>query len=58
VYITDRNRPAHVLRTFDAYEEVIGRKRVPDLLAEPPGVEDIESSAPRHHDVAEPGWLD
>lgn len=58
VYITDRGRPAHVLLTFDAYEELIGRNRVLDLLGEPRGVEDIEFSTPRHDDVAEPARLD
>lgn len=58
VYITDRGRPAHVLLTFDAYEELIGRNRVLDLLGEPPGVADIALSTPRHDDVAEPARLD
>lgn len=58
VYITDRGRPAHVLLTFDAYEQLIGRSRVLDLLAEPAGVEDIEFSAPRSRDVAAPARLD
>lgn len=58
VYITDRGRPAHVLLTFDAYERLIGRSRVLDLLAEPPGVEDIELSVPRSPDLAAPAQLD
>ncbi len=58
VYITDRGRPAHVLLTFDAYEGLIGKNRVLDLLAEPAGVEDIEFSAPRSDDVADPARLD
>lgn len=58
VYITDRGRPAHVLLTFDAYEQLIGRSRVLDLLGEPAGVEDIELSIPRSHDVAAPAGLD
>lgn len=58
VYITDRGRPAHVLLTFDAYEQLIGRSRVLDLLAEPAGVEDIELSVPRSRDVAAPPALD
>ena len=54
VYITDRGRPAHVLLTFDAYEELVGSHRVLDLLAEPLGVADIEFDAPQHRDVAQP----
>lgn len=58
VYITDRGRPAHVLLTFEAYEILIGRNRVLDLLAEPAGVEDIEFAAPRRDDLARPARLD
>jgi len=58
VYITDRGRPAHVLLTFDAYEQLIGRSRVLDLLSEPAGVEDVELSLPRSRDVAAPVRLD
>lgn len=58
VYITDRGRPAHVLLTFEAYEKLIGKNRVLDLLAEPPGVEDIEFVAPRRDDWAKPAQLD
>jgi prevent-host-death family protein len=58
VYITDRGRPAHVLLTFDAYEELIGKHRVLDLLAEPAGVADIEFSLPASSQVAEPARFD
>lgn len=58
VYITDRGRPAHVLLTFDDYEQLIGRSRVLDLLAEPEGVENIEFSVPRSKDLAAPARLD
>lgn len=58
VYITDRGRPAHVLLTFDAYEQLIGRHRVLDLLAEPAGVEDIELAIPRTTEHAEPAGFD
>jgi prevent-host-death family protein len=46
VYITDRGRPAHVLLTYEAYEQLIGTRRVLDVLAEPHGVEDVEFDAP------------
>ena len=58
VYITDRGRPAHVLLTFDAYEELVGPHRVLDLLAEPAGVADIDFVAPEHRDVALPAPFD
>ena len=54
VYITDRGRPAHVLMTFDAYEELVGPDRTLDLLAEPEGVEDIEFAVPKSAGVARP----
>jgi prevent-host-death family protein len=49
VYITDRGRPAHVLLTYEAYEQLIGTRRVLDVLAEPQGVEDVEFDAPTFH---------
>lgn len=58
VYITDRGRPAHVLLTFDAYEELIGSHRVLDLLAEPTGVADVEFVVPEHTDVARPATFE
>ena len=54
VYITDRGRPAHVLLTFDDYEELVGPYRALDLLAEPAEVADIEFVAPKHSHVARP----
>lgn len=41
VFITDRGRPAHVLLTFDAYEELLG-VHVVDRLGAPDGIEDVE----------------
>lgn len=58
VYITDRGRPAHVLLTFEAYEALVGRHRVLDLLAEPTGVADIDFSPPISRDVAAPAPID
>ncbi len=58
VYITDRGRPAHVLLTFDAYEELLGKHRVLDLLAEPTGVEDIEFTIPESDELAMPAAFD
>ena len=42
VVITDRGRPAHVLLTYQAYEELLGTRRVIDLLGEPRGIEDVD----------------
>lgn len=58
VYITDRGRPAHVLLTFDAYEQLIGKHRVLDLLGEPAGVEDVEFEVPRREELAAPARVD
>ncbi len=54
VYITDRGRPAHVLLSFDAYEELVAPHRALDLLAEPAGVADIEFVTSKNTDAAEP----
>lgn len=54
VYITDRGRLAHVLLTYDAYEQLLGEHRVVDLLAEPAGVEDIEVMFPVSADLPQP----
>lgn len=58
VYITDRGRPAHVLLTFDAYEELIGPHRVLDLLAEPVGVADVELVVAKDVEVAQSATFD
>ena len=54
VYSTDRGRPAHVLLSFDAYEELVAPHRALDLLAEPAGVADIEFVAAKNTDAAQP----
>ena len=58
VYITDRGRPAHVLMTFDAYEELTGGNRVIDLLAEPAGVADVDFEPPTSNEIARPAMFD
>lgn len=58
VYITDRGRPAHVLLTYEAYEELLGTQRVLDRLAEPAGIEDIEFTVHRSDDLARPASFD
>ena len=54
VYITDRGRPAHVLLSYDEYERLLGTEHVPDRLAEPAGVEDIELTLPTSDEHARP----
>lgn len=54
VYITDRGRPAHVLLSFDAYEELVAPRRALDLLGEPAGVADIEFVTAKNTDAARP----
>ena len=58
VYITDRGRPAHVLLSFDAYEELVAPHSALDLLAEPAGVADIEFVAAKSTDAAQPVAFD
>ena len=54
VYITDRGEPAHVLLTFDAYEQLLGKNRVLDLLAQPEGVEAIDIPISKSSEEARP----
>jgi prevent-host-death family protein len=54
VYITDRGRPAHVLLTYEAYEQLTGAQHVLDRLAEPAGVEDVELTIPASEETARP----
>lgn len=58
VYITDRGRPAHVLLTFEAYEQLIGAHHVLDALSEPAGVEDIEFELPTSEETSRPAVFD
>lgn len=58
VYITDRGRPAHVLLSIDAYEQLVGPHRALDLLAEPAGVADIEFAVPKHTETAKPSTFE
>ena len=58
VYITDRGRPAHVLLTYEAYEELLGNHSVVELLAQPAGVEEIEMVVPTSTEFAAPASFD
>lgn len=47
VFITDRGRPAHVLMTFEHYQQLTKQRRnIADALAMP-GLADIEFELPR-----------
>lgn len=54
VYITDRGRPAHVLLTYEAYEQLLGTQHILDRLGEPAGVEDIDLVTPISGDRPRP----
>lgn len=58
VFITDRGRPAHVLLTFEAYEQLVGAHHVLDALSQPTGVEDIEFEAPTSEEGSRPAVFD
>jgi prevent-host-death family protein len=47
VIITDRGKPAHVLLTFDQYQELSGKKKSIVELLSMPGMEDIDFDPPR-----------
>lgn len=58
VYITDRGRPAHVLLTYEAYEQLLGTQHLLDRLGEPAGVEDVEIGFPISEDAPQPASFD
>ena len=59
VYITDRGQPSHVLLTFADYERLAASQpSIIELLAQPPGIEDIDFDAPTSTDTATPAKFD
>jgi prevent-host-death family protein len=47
VFITDRGEPAHVLLTMEEYRRITSQgKNILELLAMPPGAEDVELEIP------------
>jgi hypothetical protein len=59
VYVTDRGQVSHVLLSFEDYERLAqNQASIIDLLAGPPGVEDIEFDAPTSPEVAAPAGFD
>jgi prevent-host-death family protein len=58
VYITDRGEPAHVLLTFEHYQQLTGHDRsIVDLLSRTPGVGEVEFDPPRRTGAARPADL-
>lgn len=48
VFITDRDKPAHVLLSFEDYQKLSQQKRsIADALAMPPEAAEIEFDPPR-----------
>jgi prevent-host-death family protein len=59
VYITDRGKPSHVLLTFADYQRLAANQpSMIELLALPPGTEDIDFDAPTSTDTAWPAEFD
>lgn len=57
VFITDRGRPAHVLLSFEDYQQLTRQRRnIADALAMP-GIEGIEFDPPRVHFEVRPADL-
>jgi hypothetical protein len=55
VFITDRDRPAHVLLTFEDYERLAGKHgSIIDLLGQPDGVAAVPYEPPQDRDLLEP----
>lgn len=59
VYITDRGQVSHVLLSFDDYRRLAHTQAsIVELLAGPPGVEDVEFDVPVARDVGAPARFD
>lgn len=59
VIITERGRPAHVLLTYEDYQDLAGTKQsVVELLGQPFGVEDAELDIPVRGELPRPADLD
>lgn len=58
VFITDRDRIAHVLLSIEEYQRLVGdRGKVVDELGLPPGIEEIDVEFPRAREVPRPADL-
>ena len=55
VYITDRDRPVHVLLTFEEYQGLAGASGdIIELLGQPAGIEAVDLAIPTSRDLARP----
>lgn len=55
VIITERGRPAHVLLSYEEYQQLAGSQgSIIEALGQPPGVEDVELDIPPLRDPARP----
>lgn len=55
VIITERGRPAHVLLSFEDYQNLVGSKgSIIEWLGHPAGVDDVELELPPLRDPARP----
>jgi prevent-host-death family protein len=55
VIITERGRPAHVLLSYEEYQQLAGSKgSIIEALGQPAGVEDVELEIPPLRDPARP----
>jgi hypothetical protein len=59
VYVTDRGHVSHVLLSFDHYQRLAqNQASIVDLLAGPPGIEDVTFELPASRDGARPAEFD
>lgn len=55
VIITERGRPAHVLLSYEEYQQLAGSQgSIIEALGQPSGVEDVELEIPPLRDPARP----
>lgn len=59
VYITDRGEPSYVLLTFADYQRLAANQpSIIERLGLPPGIENLEFTAPTFTETAEPAEFD
>ncbi len=59
VFITDRGQASHVLLTFEQYQRLASNQpSIAELLAQPPGIEDVDFRTPVAPDTAKPADFD
>lgn len=59
VYITDRGEPSYVLLTFADYQRLAANQpSIIERLGLPPGIEELEFTAPTSNETAKPADFD